>query len=84
MVWKNEKSINRKINPNKALMIWGGISYYWKTNICINEFGYKVNSQNYTQTLEKFLLPFIALDEQLLHYKGRCDISRFTNSWLGI
>lgn len=83
-IWcqKDSNPIIRKINPNKALMIWGGISSRGKTNICINNFGFKVNSQNYTETLNNYLLPFIVKEEKLLHDNARSHVSRFTNSWL--
>ena len=60
--WSKEKQIFvEKINPNKALMVWGAINWSGKSKLCIEEWGFKINQDSYIEILENYLVPFADL-----------------------
>ena len=49
-VWtKEKKSYIERINPNKALIVWADISKKGKSEICVNEWGYRLNQDGYIE-----------------------------------
>lgn len=57
--WTSESHIYiERTNPNVAYMIWAGISKKGKTPICIEEYGYKINQDEYKKILKKNLIPY--------------------------
>ena len=40
-------------------MVWGGISWSSRTEICIKNSGFKFNSESYIDVLQNYLVPFI-------------------------
>ena len=39
-------------------MVWAGISWDSKTEVCIKPSGFKFDSDTYIEVLDEFLLPF--------------------------
>lgn len=91
-VKENQTFYARKINPNKALMIWGCISWKGKSKICILEEGFRINKETYVQMLEEYLIPFINFnksnyqnDKKKLHFiqdNARAHIAEYSMNWL--
>jgi len=86
--WTSEEHIyiERK-NPNSALMIWAGISKKGKTPICIEEYGFKINQDEYKRILKKNLIGYANTFYSdgfwtLLHDKARPHISKEITKWM--
>ena len=86
--WTSEKKVYvERINPNRALMAWAGISMKGKTKICIKDFGYKINADAYIGILEDYLLPFRYEHYEdgymyLMQDNARPHVAKRTREWL--
>ena len=49
-----KKIVIEQLNPNYALRIWGGIISKGKTQICINNKGFRINSETYIHIVFSF------------------------------
>ena len=84
---KGTHPIIKKLNPNKALMVWAAISSKGKSHLWIGKYGFKINSEEYCKMLNNTLIPMIKTqfpdDNYLvLQDNARCHTSKETIKWL--
>ena len=84
---KGAKPVVKKLNPNKALMVWAAIASKGKSNLWIGKYGFKINSEEYCKMLNDTLVPFILANYQngsylVLQDNARCHTSKESSKWL--
>jgi len=78
--WTAEKHIYIE-----TIMVWGGISRKGKTPLCIEEYGFKINQEEYRGILKKNLIPYAKVFYHggpwtLLHDNARPHVGKEINS----